>query len=420
MTDLERYNKDKALVMSIIKYILLFLIGVAVIYGLTKLLMMMIPFLVGFLLAKSSHMISDPICNLLGIDKPSKKSKPIKVKPAKKRNWFMKIISPEPKPKKSGRTVAATITYAILLVLVLLVCAWAALALISQANNAVSKIANIARNLDYDSLGMNELERFSTENGGWLSPEVITLLQENIYTLANNAMKFIPTVLTSTITFVLDIISSLPTVLFIVICVILSGFYFINDGPSVAKLYLKSVPNKDFRKKSFNLINDLSDTVFKVLAGYLFLLVVTAVEAGIVLYLADVDYIVILAIITGLIDFLPVLGISATMVPVMGYCAFHGNYKAVVIIIIGMAIMTVVRRILEPLVLGKSMKLHPLLMLIAMVIGMYVWGAIGFLLGPTAMIIIIQVMKVFNLDKKAQVFLSKVLHRFMAAPEEEA
>ena len=45
------------------------------------------------------------------------------------------------------------------------------------------------------------------------------------------------------------------------------------------------------------------------------------------------------------------------------------------------------------------MQLHPLLMLIAMVIGMYVWGAIGFLLGPTAMIIIIQVMKVFNLDE---------------------
>ena len=80
--------------------------------------------------------------------------------------------------------------------------------------------------------------------------------------------------------------------------------------------------------------------------------------------------------------------------------------------------MTVIRRVLEPVVLGKSMKLHPLLMLIAMVIGVYVWGAIGFLLGPTVMIIVIQTMKIFDLDKKLLAFLSRVLHKFMSDPEE--
>ena len=56
-------------------------------------------------------------------------------------------------------------------------------------------------------------------------------------------------------------------------------------------------------------------------------------------------------------------------------------------------------------------------MLIAMVIGVYVWGAIGFLLGPTVMIIVIQIMKVFELDKKVLAFMSRVLNKFMKKPE---
>ena len=417
MNDLEKYNKDKALVMSIIKYILLFLIGAAVIFGLTKLLVIMVPFLVGFLLAKTSHMISDPIADFFGFSKSYTK-KTIQPKETKKKTGLAKLLTGEAKQKKPGRIILALIVYVLLLVIAFLVCTWAILALISQANNIVTVIASIAKDINYESLGVGELDRFSTINGGFISQELIDLLKENIYTIANNALTFIPTLLTSAVSFVWDFIGSLPTVLFIVICVILSGYYFISDGPTVAKLYLKNVPNKDFRKKSFTLINELSTTLFRVLGGYIFLLIVTAVEAGIILYLANVKYVVVLALVTGLIDFLPVLGISATMIPVACYCAFHGNYTAVIIIIIGMAVMTVVRRILEPQVLGKSMKLHPLLMLIAMVIGMYIWGAIGFLLGPTAMIIIIQSMKVFNLDKKATAFLSLVLKRFMAAPEE--
>lgn len=416
MTDLERYNKDKALVISIIKYLLIFAIGAAVIYGLTKFIVIMVPFLVGFLLAKTSHMISDPIVRGLGLEEPKDSKKNAK---QKKPTAFQKFFGIDPnKPKKSPRVTAALIVYVILLIFVTIFCAWAVLALISQANNAVSAIAEIARGFSYDTFQLDVLDEFSSDNGGILSPEIINILKDNAYSIANNAIKFIPTLLTNAISFVWDIIGSLPTVLFIIICVILSGYYFISDGPTVTKLYFKNMPNKDFRRKSFTLINELSETLFKVLGGYIVLLALTAVEAGIVLFFADVKYILILALVTGAIDFLPVLGISATMLPVAVYCAINGNYKGVIIIIIGMAIMTVVRRIVEPLVLSKTMKLHPLVMLIAMVIGMYIWGAIGFLLGPTASIIILSVMKTFKLDKKATLFLSQVLKKFMSSPEE--
>ena len=78
-----------------------------------------------------------------------------------------------------------------------------------------------------------------------------------------------------------------------------------------------------------------------------------------------------------------------------------------------MTVITVVRRIIEPPILGKSLHLHPLMMLIAMAAGVYIWGAIGFLLGPTVFIIVYDIIKVFAIDKKIIAFLSRVLGNFM-------
>ena len=89
-----------------------------------------------------------------------------------------------------------------------------------------------------------------------------------------------------------------------------------------------------------------------------------------------------------------------------------------VIIVIGMAIMTVVRRFIEPPILGKSMHLHPLITLVAMAAGVYIWGAIGFLLGPALAIIIIQTIKVFEIDKKVGEYLSGVFERFFAPKDD--
>ena len=84
-----------------------------------------------------------------------------------------------------------------------------------------------------------------------------------------------------------------------------------------------------------------------------------------------------------------------------------------------MAIMTVIRRFIEPPILGKSMHIHPLLTLIAMAAGVYIWGAIGFLLGPALAIIILQIIKVFEIDKKVGEYLSGVFERFFAPKEDE-
>ena len=170
----------------------------------------------------------------------------------------------------------------------------------------------------------------------------------------------------------------------------------------------------------FFLLNELSLLVFRVLGGYFVLFVITAIESFIVFWFAGLhEYAIVLSIITALIDFLPVLGVSATMIPMMIYQVANGEYISAAVLVAGLILMSIIRRFVEPAVLGKSLKMHPLVTLIAMAAGVYIWGAAGFLLGPVLAIILIQAIKVFDLDKTAGIYLSNVLDRLMVDKDDK-
>ena len=389
MNDEQRYIKDRASVMAMIKFILMVAIGAAGCFFATKIIIVLIPFLIGFLLSKSSYIMAETLCN-----------------------GFSRKLAP-----KSLKRRVALIIYVVLLVFIALFVIWASLSLFAQITSALDMLSNLASGTNVAVLFDNLVQKYSEQNGGFLTPGMISYVESSLADIWNSFVKTAPSVVSTIVQSILSMVGNIPYGIFVVICVILSGYYFIHDGPNVLKFYIRNIPNKPFRAKSLSLINDLFYLIFRVLGGYLLLLIITAAEAWIAFKIAGVRYAGVLALITGLIDFLPVLGISATMIPLMIFYGLHGNFTAVIILIVAMTVMTVVRRLIEPPILGKSMHMHPLLMLVSMAAGVYIWGAIGFLLGPTVMIIIIQIFKVFELDKKLLAFLSNILGNFMKKPE---
>ncbi|MBR6881236.1 MAG: AI-2E family transporter [Clostridiales bacterium] len=390
MTEQERYEKNKASVISMVKFILMVLIICAGCYFATKIIAILVPFLIGFLLAKTSYAIA-------GV--------------------FVKDDKPGKLPIKTRKRRVALVVYVILLIIITILIIWGISAFIAQCSRLINMISDAASKFDINTFGDDLAKRFSKDGGGFLSDSMIETIKTNLASIFANLADQAPAIISAIFASIWRIIGNIPYGIFVVICVILSGYYFINDAHRVMKFYMKNVPNKSFRHKSLKLLNDLSVTLFRVLGGYLLLLIITFVEALIAFKLAGVDFAVVLAFVTGVIDFLPVLGISATMIPVMIWCAIKGKYTAIIILIVAMAIMTVVRRIIEPPILGKSMKIHPLLMLFGMALGVFIWGAAGFLLGPTVLIIILETLKVFEIDKKFMSFLSRVLANFMKKPE---
>ena len=379
--------------MSMLKFILMVGIIVACCYVGKIIAVILVPFLIGFLLAKTSDIMAKPLAKLFDKD-------PKKIKAGH---------------KKSTHTRTALVMYVILNIVLFVAIIIVCIGLVYQANSILVTLAEASKTFKpTEVLDSQILMRFSVENGGFLTEEMMLSLKENVANMGQTVVKSIPQVVSSALSSVWTLVGNLPYGVFFVISILLSGFYFINDGPTVLKAFVKNTPNRKFRNRVFTLLNDLSVTVFRVLGGYLVLFIITAFESFIVFWIAGLhEYAIVLSIITALIDFLPVLGVSATMVPMMIYQVVHGDYVSAVIMLIGLILMTIIRRFVEPAVLGKSLKMHPLITLIAMAAGVYIWGAGGFLIGPVLAIIIIQAIKIFEIDKAAGRYFSGVLDRFM-------
>lgn len=399
LTDLERYQRDRTSVMAMLKFILTVVIVIAFCYAGKIVAVILVPFLIGFLLSKTSMLIAKPLSKLF--DKDASKIKPGR--------------------KKSTHTKVALVVYVILNIFVVIFIILVCIGLVYQANNMLVAIADAAKTFKpAELINVQLLERYSVENGGFLTADMIDSLKENVANMGQTVVKSIPQVVSSALSSVWKMVGNLPYAVFFVISIILSGFYFINDGPAVMKFFVKNTPSRKFRNRVMTLLNELALLVFRVLGGYFALFIITAAESFIVFFAAGLrEYAIVLAIVTALIDFLPVLGISVTMLPMFIYLIAQDDYVAAAIIAIGYIIMTIIRRFIEPPILGKSMHLHPLITLFSMAAGVYIWGAPGFLLGPVLAIIIIQVLKVFEIDQKAGTYFSGVLDRLISDKDEK-
>lgn len=399
LTDLERYQRDRTSVMAMLKFILTVVIVIAFCYAGKIVAVILVPFLIGFLLSKTSMLIAKPLSKLF--DKDASKIKPGR--------------------KKSTHTKVALVVYVILNIFVVIFIILVCIGLLYQANSMLVAIANAAKTFKpAELINVQILERYSVENGGFLTTDMIDSLKENVANMGQTVVKSIPQVVSSALSSVWKMVGNLPYAVFFVISIILSGFYFINDGPAVMKFFVKNTPSRKFRNRVMTLLNELALLVFRVLGGYFALFIITAAESFIVFFAAGLrEYAIVLAIVTALIDFLPVLGISVTMLPMFIYLIAQGDYVAAAIIAIGYIIMTIIRRFIEPPILGKSMHLHPLITLFSMAAGVYIWGAPGFLLGPVLAIIIIQALKVFEIDQKAGTYFSGVLDSLISDKDEK-
>ena len=393
LSDVERYERDRASVMSMLKFILIVAILIGAAYVGKIVVVILVPFLIGFLLSKTSVLMAKPISKLFDKDAT-------KIKPGK---------------RKSTHTKTSLVVYVILNIIVFILIVLTCIGLVYQANSLLVTVVDLSRTIKPGEMVNTQiLERFSVDNGGFLTADMIESLSESITNMGQTIIKNVPQFASTTLSKVWQLVGNLPYGVFFVISILLSGFYFINDGPAVMKFFVKNTPNKKFRNRVFTLLNELSVTVFRVLGGYLVLFIITAFESLIGFWVAGLhEYAIVLSIITALIDFLPVLGVSATMIPMMIYQVANGNYISACILLGGLIVMSIIRRFVEPAVLGKSLKMHPLITLIAMAAGVYIWGAAGFLIGPVLAIIIIQVIKVFEIDKMAGTYFSGILDRFM-------
>lgn len=116
--------------------------------------------------------------------------------------------------------------------------------------------------------------------------------------------------------------------------------------------------------------------VRRFIRSYLLLYLITFAEAVLIFYLTGVEFPLAFAFITAVADILPVLGPGVVYVPLAVSFILQKNYVGGVILLVYFLLTVVLRQILEPRLVSRSVKVHPLVALAAIyfsVVSMNLW-----------------------------------------------
>ncbi len=93
-------------------------------------------------------------------------------------------------------------------------------------------------------------------------------------------------------------------------------------------------------------------------------------------------YAVLLAILLGVLDFIPIVGSGTIMVPWAVIDLFLGEYTHGIELMVIWGIIALFRQVAEPKIVGDQTGLSPILSLLSIYVGMRLGGVLGMILGP--------------------------------------
>lgn len=178
-------------------------------------------------------------------------------------------------------------------------------------------------------------------------------------------------------------ISLVPQVLLSSVVTVLSAVYFSADYDKIVDYVKKrgrGLPQRILRE----LYGQTGRTVAKYLRSYAILFLFTFGELLLGLVLLRRRYAFLLALVTALVDILPVLGTGTVLLPWAVYLFFAGDTGGGVGLLVLYGVVTVLRQLLEPRIVGAGIGMSPLLSLFAMYVGARLFGILGLLLLPLA------------------------------------
>ncbi len=168
-------------------------------------------------------------------------------------------------------------------------------------------------------------------------------------------------------------------------------FYLLKDYPAVTAAIEGVVPTRQ-REGARSIFALADETLGRYFRGSLLVATIQGAIAGVGLWFIGVDYALVLGIMTGVLDFIPYVGLVTSLLVSSIVASFSG--EPVALKITGVVILYLSQKILEatvlgPKIVGGRVGLHPVVLILCLLVFGYFLGFLGLLIAvpATAMIL---------------------------------
>jgi predicted PurR-regulated permease PerM len=163
------------------------------------------------------------------------------------------------------------------------------------------------------------------------------------------------------------------------IIIIFVTFYLLKDGEKI-KNYLASLfPNQDHRR-----VSELFDRLLITLRGYIYSQLVICCITGIIVFLyftlRHLPYASIFAVVSGISEFVPVLGPTVASAFGTILTATQDPWIAMQTLAFYLLLTQINHNIVYPTLIGKTLDLHPVAIILSVVLGGELLGTAGMFL----------------------------------------
>ncbi len=177
--------------------------------------------------------------------------------------------------------------------------------------------------------------------------------------------------------------------------VFLNAFYFfLKDGHKL-KDYLVALSPLDDKDNELIVLR-LQSAVSAIVKGNLTIGLVQGILTGIGFTIFGVPNAVLWGSVAAIVALVPGIGTALVIVPAIIFLFLTGNaFGGAGLIMWGLTAVGLVDNFLGPKLVGRSMRLHPLAVFLAVLGGLALFGPLGFLLGPLSMSVCLALIDIY-------------------------
>jgi len=168
-------------------------------------------------------------------------------------------------------------------------------------------------------------------------------------------------------------------------------FYFLKDYETIKRYLKKHIP-AHYKAETNQLLYAINKSLGNYVRGQFIVSLFVSASTWIVFYLLGIEYSLLLAIIMGVTNIIPYFGPIIGAIPAIIITMTISQKLVIIVLITTFIIQLIESNFLSPYIVGKSINIHPVSIIFALLVGGQLSGILGMILAVPLLAILKEIM----------------------------
>ncbi|MBD2844548.1 AI-2E family transporter [Paenibacillus sp. IB182496] len=206
-----------------------------------------------------------------------------------------------------------------------------------------------------------------------------SFLPESVRTAISHALQALEKRVSTAAVSFLNNIGAMLSVVFIAFIIPFLAFYILKDFELFERAVIAYVP-RSHRKSAVRLLKDIDEALGNYIRGQFLVCLIVGILAYLGYWIIGMPYALLLASLVAVFNIIPYLGPFFGAAPALLMASTVSPKMMILVIVVNTACQILEGNVISPQVVGRTLHMHPLVIIFALLVGGQVAGIVGMIL----------------------------------------